>query len=74
MPVSFEHIEELKRRSEENKKAETDQRSHLALELIADALILTLEQELDEELADEAEDEDDEGDWEETEEGESGNE
>ncbi|HEX7075453.1 MAG TPA: hypothetical protein VF226_15545 [Hyphomicrobiaceae bacterium] len=68
MPVTFEHIEELKKRSEENKKAQPDQRTHLALELIADALILTLEQELDEDLADEVEEEEDEGDWEETEE------
>ena len=60
MPVTFEHIEALKKRSEDNKKAPVDQRSHLALELIADALILTLEQELDEELEDELDEEEDE--------------
>ncbi|MGB3719861.1 MAG: hypothetical protein DIU63_09075 [Proteobacteria bacterium] len=57
MPVTFEHIEELKKRSAENKNAPVEQRSYLALELIADALILTLEQELDEDLADEYEEE-----------------
>ncbi len=60
MPVTFERIEELKKRSEENKMAPADRRGHLALELIADALILTLEQELDEELADEDEEDDEE--------------
>ena len=58
MPVILEDIEKLKKRSEENKRAQVDHRSYLALELIADTLILTLEQELDEELADEDEDED----------------
>lgn len=62
MPVTFEHIEELKKRSAENKNAPVEQRSYLALELIADALILTLEQELDEDLADEIEEEDEEED------------
>lgn len=68
MPVSFEHLEELKKRSEENKKAPVEQRSYLALELIADALILTLEQELDEELADEEEEDEEDTGEEETEE------
>ena len=67
MPVTLDDIEALKKRSEENKSAETTQRSFLALELIADTLILTLEQELDEELADEDEDEEDEEDDEEDE-------
>lgn len=62
MPVTFEHIEELKKRSAENKNAPVEQRGYLALELIADALILTLEQELDEDLADEIEEEDEEED------------
>lgn len=60
MPVTFEDIEKLKKRSQENKTADPVQRSHLALELIADTLILTLEQELDEELEDEEEDDEDE--------------
>lgn len=62
MPVTFDHVEELKKRSEENKKAPVEQRTYLALELIADALILTLEQELDEDLDDEEEDEDEDDD------------
>jgi len=62
MPVTFDHIEELKKRSAENKNAPVEQRSHLALELIADALILTLEQELDEDLADEGEEDEEEED------------
>lgn len=62
MPVTFDHIEELKKRSAENKNAPVEQRSYLALELIADALILTLEQELDEDLADESEESDEEED------------
>ena len=65
MPVTFEDIEALKKRSEDNRKAPVDQRSYLALELIADALILTLEQELDEELADEEDEEEDEEEFEE---------
>lgn len=60
MPVTFDHVEDLKKRSEENKKAPVDQRSYLALELIADALILTLEQELDEDLDSEEDEEDEE--------------
>ena len=67
MPVILEDIEKLKKRSEENKRAQVDHRSYLALELIADTLILTLEQELDEELADEEEDDDDENDQDEDE-------
>ena len=64
MPVTLEDVLALKKRSEENKTAQVEERSYLALELIADALILTLEQELDEELADEEEEieEDEEAD------------
>ena len=65
MPVTFEDIAALKKRSEDNKNAQADERSYLALELIADALILTLEQELDEELEDEEYDEEEEADEEE---------
>lgn len=65
MPVTFEDIAALKKRSEDNKNAQADQRSTLALELIADALILTLEQELDEELEDEDYDEEEEAEEEE---------
>jgi len=65
MPVTFEDIAALKKRSEDNKAAPTEQRSYLALELIADALIHTLEQELDEELEDAEYDEEEDAEEEE---------